>query len=280
MLKRILFAAVGIPILVAVVMFLPSVATAAVFALIAMLGAYEMLWRTGILQHKRILLYTVLAAGVVVMGSWAAAEGVLSESASKVLTPAGLFVFACLLFCELLADHGKIKFPALCVALFSGLLYPYLMAAVVRLRCMDGGKAYILVAFIISMLADSGAYFVGRAWGKHKLAPIISPKKTVEGALGGVIVNILGMLVYTLILSKCFSFTQVNYFYAAVYGVLGAFASMLGDLSLSVVKRQVGIKDYGNLLPGHGGILDRFDSTMICAPLAELLILLIPFAVK
>lgn len=72
----------------------------------------------------------------------------------------------------------------------------------------------------------------------------------------------------------------MNYFYAAIYGVLGAVASIVGDLTLSVVKRQVGIKDYGNLIPGHGGILDRFDSTMLVAPLTELLILLIPFAVK
>jgi len=130
------------------------------------------------------------------------------------------------------------------------------------------------------MVADSGAYFVGRSLGKHKLAPVVSPKKTVEGAIGGMIVNILGMMLYTFILSECFGFTQVNYFYAAIYGVLGAAASIIGDLTLSVVKRQVGIKDYGNLFPGHGGILDRFDSTMMVAPLAEILILLIPFAVK
>ena len=265
MLTRILAACVGLPLLLAVVLFLPPVATAILFALACGVAAYEMLWRTGILKHRRILVYTVVAAMANVMWSWLRACS---------------FVYFCALFCELLAAHTELRFAAVCVALFSGFVYPFLIGALVRLRGMDGGKFYILVAFLLSMVADSGAYFVGRACGKHKLAPIVSPKKTVEGAVGGVVCNIVFLCLYTLLLNKCFGFTQVNYFYAAIYGVLGAVASIVGDLTLSVVKRQVGIKDYGNLIPGHGGILDRFDSTMLVAPLTELLILLIPFAVK
>ncbi len=280
MLVRILAAAVGLPLLLAVVLLLPPIGTAILFALACMVGAYEMLWRTGILKHKRIVCYTAVMAAAVVMWSWLRACTVVSEQTLWLSMLLGLFVFACLLFAELLAAHTELKFTALCVALFSGVVYPFLIGALVRLRGMESGKFYILVAFLISMVADSGAYFVGRACGKHKLAPVVSPKKTVEGAIGGVVVNILGMIVYTLILNKCFGFTQVNYFYAAIYGVVGAAGSILGDLTLSVVKRQVGIKDYGNLIPGHGGILDRFDSTMICAPIAEILILLLPFAVK
>lgn len=280
MLVRILTAAALIPVLLVIVLVLPPVATAIVFAAACMIGAYEMLWRTGLLKHRRILVYTALCAAATVMWSWLRACAVVSEQTLWLIALAGLFVFFTLLFCELLAGHAKVPFSGVCAALFSGLVYPFLIGALVRLRGMDGGKFYILVAFLLSMVADSGAYFVGRAMGKHRLAPVISPKKTVEGAIGGVIVNILAMLLYTLLLNKCFGFTQVNYFYAAIYGVLGALASMLGDLTLSVVKRQVGLKDYGNLIPGHGGILDRFDSTMVVAPLTELLVLLIPFAVK
>ena len=280
MLVRILAAAVGLPLLLAVVLLLPPIGTAVLFALACMVGAYEMLWRTGILKHKRIVCYTAVMAAAVVMWSWLRACAVVSEQMLWLSMLLGLFLYACLLFTELLAAHTELKFTALCVALFSGVVYPFLIGALVRLRGMECGTYYIIVAFLISMVADSGAYFVGRAFGKHKLAPVVSPKKTVEGAVGGVVVNILGMIVYTLILNKCFGFTQVNYFYAAIYGVVGAAGSILGDLTLSVVKRQVGIKDYGNLIPGHGGILDRFDSTMICAPIAEILILLLPFAVK
>lgn len=283
MLTRILAAAVGLPVLLAVVLLLPPIGTAILFALACAVGAYEMLWRTGILKHKRIVAYTIVMSAAVVMWSWLRACSIVSEQTLWLSALIGLFLYASILFCELLAGHTELKFTALCAALFSGIVYPFLIGALVRLRGMDGGesgKYYILVAFLISMIADSGAYFVGRALGKHKLAPVVSPKKTVEGAIGGVLTNIIGMVIYTLILNKFFGFTQVNYFFAAIYGLVGAFGSMLGDLTLSVVKRQVGIKDYGNLIPGHGGILDRFDSTMICAPIAETLILLIPFAVK
>lgn len=283
MLVRILAAAVGLPLLLVIVLLLPPIGTAVLFALACAIGAYEMLWRTGLLKHKRIVAYTAVMSVAVVMWSWLRGSALVSEQTLWISALLGLFLFSSLLFCELLAGHTELKFSAFCVALFSGIVYPFLIGALVRLRCMDGGnsgKYYILVAFLISMVADSGAYFAGRAFGKHKLAPVVSPKKTVEGAIGGVIVNMLGMILYTFLLNRFFGFTQVNYLYAAIYGLVGAFGSILGDLTLSVVKRQVGIKDYGNLIPGHGGILDRFDSTMICAPIAEILILLVPFAVK
>lgn len=280
MLVRILAAAVGLPLLLAVVILLPEIATAILFALACVIGAYEMLWRTGLLRHKRILVYTALMAAATVMWSWLKGAGIVSEQTLWIGALTALFVFFTALFCELLAGHTKLQFSALAAPLFSGVVYPFLIGALVRLRCMDGGVFFIITAFVLSMIADTGAYFVGRACGKHKLAPVISPKKTVEGAIGGVITNVAVMLLYTFLLKKCFGFAEVNYLYAAVYGVLGAIASIIGDLTLSVVKRQVGIKDYGNLIPGHGGILDRFDSTMTVAPLTEILLLLIPFAVK
>ena len=280
MLIRILTAVVGLPLLLAVVLLLPPIGTAILFALACMIAAYEMLWRTGVWKNKRAVVYAAVMAAATVMWSWMKACNIVSGETLWLCALIGLFVYFSLLFCELLAGHAKVQFSAMCAALFAGFVYPFLIGALVRMRGMDGGEYFILVAFVLSMVADSGAYFVGRSLGKHKLAPVVSPKKTVEGAIGGMIVNILGMMLYTFILSECFGFTQVNYFYAAIYGVLGAAASIIGDLTLSVVKRQVGIKDYGNLFPGHGGILDRFDSTMMVAPLAEILILLIPFAVK
>ncbi len=280
MLVRILTAVVGLPLLLAIVLFLPPLGTAVLFALACMVAAYEMLWRTRLWKNKRAVFFTALMAAAVVMWSWLKGCGILEGEKLWLSALTGIFLYATILFCELLAGHGKVKVQSLAAALFAGFLYPFMIGALVRLRSMDGGVFYILVAFLLSMVADSGAYFVGRAMGRHKLAPVISPKKTVEGAIGGALINVLAMIGYTLLLNKCFGFTQVNYVYAAIYGLLGAGASIIGDLTLSVIKRQVKIKDYGNLMPGHGGVLDRFDSTMMVAPLVELLLLLIPFAVK
>lgn len=280
MLVRILTAAVGLPLLLAVVLLLPPIGTAILFALCCMIGAYEMLWRTGLLKNVRLVVATALMAAAVVMWSWMRSCGILPAQTLWACAMLGLFLFFTILFLELLKNHAKIRFPELCVALFSGVVYPFLIGSLVRVRGMEAGEYFILVAFVISMVPDSGAYFVGRACGKHKLAPVVSPKKTVEGAVGGMITGVLAMVGYALILEHAFDFAKVNYLYAVIYGLLGSMVSIVGDLTLSVVKRQVGIKDYGNLFPGHGGILDRFDSTMMCAPLVEALMLLIPFAVK
>ena len=110
--------------------------------------------------------------------------------------------------------------------------------------------------------------------GNHKIVPSISPKKSWEGFVGGIVVAILGMMLFGVVLQN-FCNMNVNYVLAFVYGLLGALAGVFGDLCMSLIKRQVGIKDYGNLIPGHGGVLDRFDSVLITAPLTEVLLLII-----
>lgn len=268
---RILVAAIGLPLLLIVVLLLPPVATAILVAGMCGIAAYEMLYSTNYLRHLRILIYTIAAGVLVCLWSWLDRNPAIGTLAVLLLLGG--------LGGEMLAAHSQLKFPSVCVALFAGLGLPYLLGALIRLRCMDNGGLMILVAFLLTMVPDSGAYFIGRAMGKRKLAPIISPNKTVEGAVGGMLCGVVAMLLYALLLQFAFGFT-VNYLFAILYGVLGAAGSVFGDLILSVIKRQTKIKDYGNLLPGHGGILDRFDSTLLVAPLVELLLLTMPFAVK
>jgi phosphatidate cytidylyltransferase len=136
----------------------------------------------------------------------------------------------------------------------------------------------MFIPFIMAFFSDTGAYFIGVFFGKHKMCPNISPKKSWEGFVGGIVVAILGMVVYCLIVDNFFGYS-VNYVLAVIYGLVGSVGSVVGDLTMSVIKRQAGIKDYGKLIPGHGGILDRFDSVIITAPLTEALMILIPMVV-
>ena len=268
---RLLVAAIGLPLLLVVVLLLPSVGTAILVAAMCIIAVYELLIGAGFCKHVRIFAYSSCMALMVCLWSWLQLPRTLGMIA--------VLVYLCALFGEMLAAHTELQFKTVCAAIFAGVVIPYLLGALIRLRVMQNGAYLILVAFVLTMVPDSGAYFAGRAFGKHKLCPIISPHKTVEGAIGGVVCTVLFMLLYALILKLAFSF-RVNYLLAVVYGVLGAGASILGDLTFSVIKRQAKIKDYGTLLPGHGGILDRFDSTTIVAPLVEALMLTIPFAVK
>ena len=268
---RILVAAIGLPLLLAVVLLLPTVGTAILVAAMSILAVYELMIGAGLVRHLRIFIYSCLMAMMISLWSWLGLPRALGMLC--------VIVYLCALFGELLAAHAKLHISTICTAIFAGVVIPYLLGALIRLRGMDNGKFYILVAFLLTMIPDSGAYFAGRFFGKRKLCPVISPHKTVEGAIGGVICTVIFMVIYALILKFAFSFS-VNYFYTILYAIIGAGGSILGDLTFSVIKRQVGIKDYGTLLPGHGGILDRFDSTIVVGPLVEVLLLIIPFAVK
>ena len=130
---------------------------------------------------------------------------------------------------------------------------------------VNTGKYAYLLIFIGAWATDTGAYFVGVLFGKHKLIPAVSPKKTVEGALGGILGCVLGFFIYGLILDKIF-YVDVNYLPLLVLAVPVAIVSQIGDLIASYLKRENGIKDFGFVFPGHGGVMDRFDSIIAVAP--------------
>ena len=154
-------------------------------------------------------------------------------------------------------------------------MIPFFLSSFLRIRQMEHWQYLILLPLEAAFLSDAFALFAGMAFGKHKLAPELSPKKTVEGAVGGFAGAVVCTLVYGAVLQFGFQ-VPVNYLYLAVYGALGSAASELGDLAFSYIKREYGLKDFGNILPGHGGILDRFDSVIFCAPLMELLLHVLP----
>ena len=120
-------------------------------------------------------------------------------------------------------------------------------------------------------MSDTGAYFMGRALGRHKLCPHVSPNKTVEGCVGGFIGSVAGMIVYHLIVKATVTL-DLGWGLIIVLGLVGSLFGQIGDLSFSVIKREYGIKDYGTIFPGHGGVLDRFDSVLFVSPAYYLII--------
>lgn len=271
MLKRVLAAVVLLPLLLIVVLVLPKIFTAVLVGLMSAVGAYELLWGTGLVKHSRLVGYAAVMA--LLVGLW---SGLGMEYAWALLA---ILLFTALLFGELLISHTKLPFQQVAIAFVAGLGIPFLLSALVRLQGDENGRFLILLPFVLAFLSDTGAYFVGCAFGKHKLAPVISPKKTVEGLIGGMLGAMVGVALYCLVLQNVFQF-HANYWFIPVYGILGSLGAVFGDLIFSAIKRQTGIKDYGNLIPGHGGVLDRFDSMVIVAPLTEVLMILIPLVVK
>lgn len=267
---RIIAAAVLLPVLALIVLVAPPIVAAIVLGLLMMVGEYELLFTTGLVRHVRMVLYSAMMAFG--MSIWSYYDAIPSVGILAVLA------FWLLLFIELMADHVKVSVEMVTACFFAGAVVPYLLTALIRILTLSTGRYLIPIPFIVAFSSDAGAYFVGMRFGKHKLAPVVSPNKTIEGVGGGLVSSIVFMLVYALILRFALKF-QVNFVYALFYGLFGAGIDVFGDLSFSIIKRQSGIKDYGMLIPGHGGFFDRFDSMVLVAPFMEALILLIPLAV-
>ncbi len=142
----------------------------------------------------------------------------------------------------------------------------------------DKGKYLYLLIFISAWVTDTGAYFTGVLFGKHKLIPDVSPKKTVEGAIGGLFFCVASFVIFGLIMKHFYGYTP-NYIILCVLGLVLAVVSMCGDLVASLVKRQYNIKDYSKLIPGHGGIMDRFDSLIATASVLSV-VLNLPFILQ
>ena len=132
---------------------------------------------------------------------------------------------------------------------------------------LEGGQYIVWLIFLCSWGCDTCAYCVGVLFGKHKMSPLLSPKKSVEGAIGGVAGTMLLTAIYCVAISAAFKIDNIVILPLVIISGIGALISMIGDLAASAIKRNFDIKDYGKLIPGHGGVLDRFDSMIITAPI-------------
>lgn len=192
-------------------------------------------------------------------------------------------LFTLLIFSAMLLYHHETTFKEVAVLYSMVVLIPSALQSLVSLRSLNvaHGMFYVLIAVAAAWVADVGAFFAGTFFGKHKLCPEISPKKTVEGAIGGLIFNVIVMLLFGLVFSQ-FVYggeKQVNYLSLFLIGFFGTWISILGDLIFSLIKRSCNIKDFGQVIPGHGGILDRFDSVIFTAPFVYFLVKYLPIVV-
>ena len=225
-------------------------------------------------KHKRLA--GALAAFTLVTVYWSD-----EDFAGSALSALGEFFLAAmlvLLFVTAIVEYGgrhPMTFRDICAILVSGVAIPLSFGCLLLLRLMPDGGGLALIPLVAAFCSDSAALFTGMACGRHKLAPHVSPKKTVEGAIGGLAGGMLGMVIFRVIFYFC-TVRALHIGWCIALGLLGAIMGQLGDLSFSLIKREFGIKDYGRLLPGHGGVLDRFDSVLFAAPVVWLVICHVP----
>lgn len=183
-------------------------------------------------------------------------------------------------FAVMIANYAKITYNELAYSVTGTLLISLGMCALPKICCNSSCVSFFFVAvFAIPWMTDAGGYFVGASIGKHKLCPNISPKKTIEGAVGGVLFGIItSVLLGILFQFVFFKNLSINFFALILLGITVAVLSIIGDLSFSLIKRCYNIKDFGSIFPGHGGMLDRFDSIIFTAPVIVIINQFFPIA--
>lgn len=249
MLKRVISALIGLPILVSLVYVggIPLFIAVLIISLIGLREFYSACKNKSLMPIEivgyigSIFLITLLY---------------FSSNLSYVLF---LFFILILVLNIIQLISKKYNFLDASIILFSLIYIPLLLSFILLIN-KQANNIVIWLVFITAWGTDTFAYFSGYFFGKRKLCPLISPKKTVEGAIGGV----LGSMIISLLFGYLFLKDYV--IATAIIGVLGSIVAQIGDLSASLIKRHTGIKDFGNLMPGHGGVLDRFDSILLTAP--------------
>ena len=182
--------------------------------------------------------------------------------------------------------YPKVKFADAAQLLTLAILITVSLGKAYYLRALPSGGYLVMLIYFGAWVTDTGAYFGGTYFGKHKLSPELSPKKTVEGAVSGVLATVLVFLLYGLLIWKLGVFAALIPFgmhlsigMLLILAVLCALVSQLSDLIASALKREMGVKDFGNLIPGHGGLLDRIDSLIFVAPLVYYFLCILAAAV-
>jgi len=264
LMQRVLTALVLLPILLALVWLAPTPWLYLVLAAVGLIMAWEWTAFMGLAERRNARLAYLAVTAVMIAATWF--SPINGPELSTALLPVAIIWLLMPLRLRRYPESGPVGRPAL--ALGGLLMIASTLISIAALHGLENGPAKLLYTLFVVFAADTGAYFAGRAFGKHKLAPAISPGKTVEGALGGLALVAVFALVAG---SWVFGLREPGPIAALVLlSLVVAAVSIVGDLTESMLKRSAGLKDSGNILPGHGGILDRTDSIVAAVPVMVL----------
>jgi phosphatidate cytidylyltransferase len=261
--QRAFSGALIVVLLVAAVLWLPPAWLVALLSIVLVAAAWE--WAGFIAPRRSVARLLFAAAAIALCVLWWRISGG-GQGLRLLLWSAG--AFWCVALVWLVASPGRVGPVVVAIGGLLALSFAWLALARMRMNWPEGAAA-VMYALLIVWLADSGAYFAGRAFGRRKLAPAVSPGKTWAGLWGGLAVCLLLALVTA-------QLRQLPAVPLLVVTLAAGLFSVVGDLTESLCKRYAGVKDSGNLIPGHGGVLDRFDSLLAAAPILMLGIELLP----
>lgn len=263
MLKRSVTAVIAIALFIPVCYFSDTIVYPMAFTMLSIISIYEILHCIGLLSNTISVSSYILGAGLPLLV-------LVSKEYSLGLQATLCLLYLLVLLTVTVFSRGKINWTST-ASVFTGVFYlSTSFASIVYLRTT--GKYLYLLVFIGPWVSDIFAYIFGRLFGKRKLIPEVSPNKTIAGSISGILFSAISFVVYGLIIRRFFDPTvNPNTAVMAVSGAIIAVISQIGDLTASVIKRHYNIKDFGWILPGHGGIIDRFDSVLLTAPFLYIL---------
>lgn len=266
MITRIITAVVLVIAVLPILIFSHTIAFPIAVSVISLVSVIEMMRCTGCDRDYTFSVPAAIISVALPFGGW-----LWNDKKMYILLAAAIcYMFFLFVLSSTVLRRGKQKISDSCFN-FAAVIYVTVgFTSVVLLRGLDYGAYLYLMVFVAACMTDIFAYFTGRLFGRHKLIVEVSPKKTVEGAIGGTVFCSVSFVIYGLIVGKLFG-TEQNYIALALVGVILSVISQFGDLIASLIKRQYGIKDFGKILPGHGGFLDRFDSAIAIAPVMLIL---------
>lgn len=265
-LKRILTTLLGLPAVIALCLFGNEYVMAGVIFTVSCICMHEYF---GVVKKvSKPIEWVAYLSNIFIL--WAAMFEF--SKLSKIIILAIPFIIL-ILFMQVIFTNMKTTFKDVAYTLLGIMYIPFFLMFLEQIRCMEHGKILIGYTLVVSWSTDIAAYLIGRKFGKHKLSKI-SPKKSVEGSVAGIIGAVVMAILYTLLVKKLWN-VEYSYVLISIISFILSIVSQIGDFVASSIKRFVDVKDYGTILPGHGGMLDRIDSLLFLAPFTYLIFMFI-----